>query len=105
MNDMQNIVEIYGVYVQTITANEQRRQALSAFYLSVVAAGIALLASEKEIEYLAIAVPISIVSLVWLSTIQYFRNCNYSAELSSYLFFTILLSPGFNRIKNHAPIM
>lgn len=74
MNDMQNIVEIYGVYVQTITANEQRRQALSAFYLSLVAAGIALLASEKEIEYLAIAVPISIVSFVWFSTIQYFRN-------------------------------
>ena len=74
MSDRQEIVELYGIYVQTITANEQRRQALAAFYLSLVAAGIAMLASDKDIQYLTIAIPISIVSLVWFATISYFRN-------------------------------
>lgn len=74
MTEKSEIVEIYSIYVQTITANEQRRQTLAAFYLSLVAAGIALLASEKDIQYIAIAIPITIVSLVWFATIRYFRN-------------------------------
>lgn len=74
MSEKNNIVEIYGIYVQTITANEQRRQALAAFYLSLVAVGSALLASEKFTQYIAIAFPISIVSLVWFSSIRYFKN-------------------------------
>ena len=74
MGEKEEIVGIYCAYVQTITANEQRRQTLAAFYLSLVAAGIALIASEKDIQYIAIAIPISIVSLVWFSTVCYFRN-------------------------------
>jgi len=74
MSDKSENLAVYGIYVQTITANEQRRQALAAFYLSLVAAGIALLASDKITQYVAIAIPISIVSIVWFSTIKYFRN-------------------------------
>ncbi len=74
MNDKQGNVQIYGIYVQTITANEQRRQTLAALYLSLIAAGIALLASDKVTQYIAIAIPVSIVSIVWFSTIRYFRN-------------------------------
>jgi len=74
MSDKQDLIQLYGIYVQTISANEQRRQTLSALYLSLVAAGIALLGSGKEIQYLAIAVPIAVISLVWFSTIRYFRN-------------------------------
>ncbi len=74
MSNKQENVNIYGIYVQTITANEQRRQTLAALYLSLVAAGIALLASEKITHYIAVAIPISIVSIVWFATIKYFRN-------------------------------
>ena len=74
MSDNPRNIDIYSVYVQTITANEQRRQALAAFYLSLVAAGIALFASEKITEYVAIVIPISIISMVWFSTIRYFRR-------------------------------
>ncbi len=74
MSDKSENLAVYGIYVQTITANEQRRQALAAFYLSLVAAGIALLASDEITQYVAIAIPISIVSIVWFSTIKYFRN-------------------------------
>jgi len=74
MSEGTGSADIYGIYVQTITANEQRRQALVAFYLSLVAAGIALLTSEKVTEYVAIAIPIALVSMIWFSTIRYFRS-------------------------------
>lgn len=74
MADNSHIIGIYSAYIQTITANENRRQALSAFYLSIIAAGVALLASKSDVHYIVIAIPAAVVSLVWYFTLKYFRS-------------------------------
>ena len=56
---------LYAVYVDTVTANESRRQQLSIFYLSIISAGVALLSTTKGINPLFIVAPIFVVSAVW----------------------------------------
>ncbi len=65
--------EIYSVYVQTITANEQRRQQASVIYLTLIAAGVALLGSSVEVEPAYVFGPTTVISLIWFLTINYFR--------------------------------
>jgi hypothetical protein len=73
MTEKEQILELYKTFVETITANEQRRQALSAFYTSLIAAGgAASNSSAFDSELLALA--ILIVSLIWLVSVRYFRR-------------------------------
>ena len=92
MTDKEEALELYKTYVDTITANEQRRQQLAAFYLSLVAAGIALLGTIKGIDPLAVLGPMFVIAAVWYATIRYFRRLAQAkfkviAELESH--FTI----------------
>lgn len=73
MTEKEEILELYKTYVVTITANEQRRQQLSAFYLSLVAAGVAALGAIKNLDPLYIVGPAFVISLIWYMSIKYFR--------------------------------
>ena len=64
---------LYAVYVDTITANESRRQQLSIFYLSIISAGVAVLGTANDVNPLLIVAPIFVVSTVWYLSIRYFR--------------------------------
>lgn len=70
----KEILELYAVYVQTITANEQRRLQLSAFYLTLVSTGLALLGILEGMDPVFIVFPVLMISIVWFSSIKYFRQ-------------------------------
>lgn len=74
MTDRAEILELYKVFVDTITANEQRRQTLSAFYTSLIAAGAALLGSGRHYDPVWIVSAVLVVSLIWFLTMRYFRR-------------------------------
>ena len=74
MSDREEVLELYKAFVDTITANEQRRQTLSAFYTSLIAAAGALLASDHQYEPIWIAVVVLIVSTIWFLSVRYFRR-------------------------------
>ena len=63
----------YGIYVEAITANENRRQNFSAIYLTLVATGIALLGADFPVHVAYISGPMVIISILWYSKIVYFR--------------------------------
>ncbi|RLA40130.1 MAG: hypothetical protein DRR42_26365 [Gammaproteobacteria bacterium] len=74
MTDKVEILELYKTFVETITANEQRRQSLSAFYTSLIAIGAAALGSESGFDPVWIVLAILIVSVIWFLTMRYFSR-------------------------------
>ncbi|MQY42605.1 hypothetical protein GG681_08110 [Epibacterium sp. SM1969] len=74
MTTQTDEVAIYQVYVQTITATEQRRQNAAAVYLAIVSALVALAGSDYKVDPVYLAVPITLVGLIWTLTIRYFRR-------------------------------
>ena len=71
---MSEATEIYAVYVQTIRANEQRRQTLSAVYVSLLAAIAALLASDLVFDAIWAAIAPLAISILWFLSVSYFRK-------------------------------
>lgn len=74
MTDRPDITVIYQTYVETITANEHRRQNASTIYLSLVSALVAFSGSKYSIDPLYIVGPIALVAFIWMLTIRYFRH-------------------------------
>lgn len=74
MTDKEEILELYKVFVGTITANEQRRLQLTAVFLTLMAAGVTALGTIKDIDPMYIVAPAFVVSLVWFSGIRHFRR-------------------------------
>ena len=74
MTSSDEMLELYKTYVETITANESRRQSISALYVSLIAAAGALLASDTESNEVWIAAAILIVSVVWFLSVRYFAR-------------------------------
>lgn len=74
MTEKSEMLELYSVYVETVTANEQRRQALSAFYTTIIAAGAAFLTSDNDYDHVWIISAIFVISVIWYLTIRYFRR-------------------------------
>ena len=74
MMEKSEMLELYSVYAQTVTANEQRRQALSAFYTSLIAIGVVLLSSDNNYDRVWIISALFVVSVIWYFTIRYFRR-------------------------------
>ena len=63
--------ETYAIYVQSIIATEQRRQSISATYLSLMGAGFAAIGAIRSIDPAFLVIPLTVVSLVWLSSLVY----------------------------------
>ena len=74
MTEKPTKFELYSVFVETITANEQRRQQTSAIYLTLMSAGITILGTVEGLEPIYVIFPITIIGLIWLLSILYFRN-------------------------------
>lgn len=75
MTDLDRKLEIYKVYISTITANENRRQQASVVYLGMVAAiitAVGIVSNKMPLIYPASL--ILLISLVWFLTIGYFRR-------------------------------
>jgi Na+-transporting methylmalonyl-CoA/oxaloacetate decarboxylase beta subunit len=73
MLDDNKKIEIYGIYVQTITATEQRRQNASAIYFTLVSAAVAYWGVNQNIDPLILLLPVVIGSLLWFLKLLHFR--------------------------------
>jgi hypothetical protein len=60
--------------VETITANEQRRQNASAIYIALVSAAIAFWGANLSIDPLVVVAPVTVGSLLWALKMFYFRS-------------------------------
>ena len=67
-------LEIYKIFVGTITASENRRQQASTVYLGMIAAVFTVMASIKNIELIFPVLVILVTSVLWWLTINYFRR-------------------------------
>ncbi|MGB0958657.1 MAG: RipA family octameric membrane protein [Halocynthiibacter sp.] len=65
---------IYATYVQTISANESRRQNASNTYITLLAALCSLLATNISIDERIIAIAVGAIALIWWRTICYFKE-------------------------------
>ena len=74
MTDLDRKLEIYKVFVTTITANENRRQQTSTVYLGMVAAVITAAGVVRDIPLIYPALVILSISVIWFFTIRYFRR-------------------------------
>lgn len=72
--ETSHTIEIYTAYIETITANENRRQQASNVYLAMVVAVATVGGAFQEIERIVLASASFLVSLVWLFSICYFRR-------------------------------
>lgn len=74
MADLDRKLEIYKVFVTTITANENRRQQTSTVYLGMVAAVVTAAGVVRDIPLIYPALVILSISVIWFFTIGYFRR-------------------------------
>lgn len=74
MSDKQDILTIYSIIVNTITANEQRRQQAATIYLSLIVGLFTAFGSIKSLQAIYIAIPIFIIALIWFASICYFKR-------------------------------
>lgn len=71
---MNERIEIYRIVVDTITANEERRQRAATAYLGMIAAITTAMAAIPELPLIAPMVAILVIALIWLATVWYFRR-------------------------------
>lgn len=69
---LADAIQIYSIWVGTITQSEARRQHASSFYLSVVAALGAVSQHDAQQSIYAFCA-IAFVATLWLYTIKYFQ--------------------------------
>jgi len=74
MNDQPSTIELYSIFVETITAAEQRRQQITSTYYSLLIAVFAFLASDIKVTPIYLTLPLSFISLIFFTKIQYFKN-------------------------------
>lgn len=74
MTDQPSKAELYAIFVETITAAEQRRQQISSIYYSILIAVSAFLGSDIKVDTAYVILPFSLISLIFFAKIKYFRN-------------------------------
>lgn len=67
-------IELYKIMIDTITANEQRRQQVTSVNISLVVAGMAALGGIKDLDPLYVVLPALPLAAIWLFSIRYFRR-------------------------------
>ena len=71
---MNERIEIYKVVVDTIIANEGRRQRAATACLGMIAAITTAMAAIPELPLIAPMLAILVIALTWLATVWYFRR-------------------------------
>ncbi len=74
MEPIQERLEIYKIFVTTITANEGRRQRAATVYLGMIAGLVAAVQAIPTLTYAGSAAIVFVIAAVWLLTIYYFRR-------------------------------
>lgn len=74
MSDLDFKIEVYKIFVSTITANESRRQRALTVYLGMTAAVATVTSSINDIELIVPAIVVWVISAIWWLSVKYFRN-------------------------------
>lgn len=74
MSEKDETLELYRVMVETVTANEQRRQQISAVFITLIAAGFAAVGAISDFELIYVTVPAAFISIVWWSQLRYLKR-------------------------------
>lgn len=72
-SDSAELASIYETYINTVSANEARRQNLSLLYVSLIAGGFALMGANETLDPLFVAIPVVGICLIWWYGVRYFR--------------------------------
>jgi len=68
------ILEIYKIFVDTITANEQRRQKINSVFITLSATGIAAAGAIEDLDPIYVAVPGLLVGLIWFAQVRFLKR-------------------------------
>lgn len=71
---MSESIELYKIMIDTITANEQRRQQMTSVNISLLVAGAAALGGIEKLDPIYISLPALPLAMIWYLSIQYFRR-------------------------------
>lgn len=71
--DQATILEIYRIFVTTVTAAENRRQQTSTVYLGMIVALTTVTSAFQDIRFYSV-VGVILISIFWLLSISYFRR-------------------------------
>ena len=74
MDEIDQKIEIYGIFVRTITATENRRQQASTIYLGIIVAVFTAAGAVGDMPSVLPAVATLCTSIIWLVTVRYFRR-------------------------------
>ena len=69
---MTDRIELYKLVVQTITANEQRRQQVNAAYSTMLIASLAAIGGIERLDPLYVVLPALPLALLWLANLRSF---------------------------------
>ncbi len=71
--EKDEILELYRVMVDTVTANEQRRQQISSVFITLMAAGFGAAGAIKSFDLIYATIPAAFVSIIWWSQVRYLK--------------------------------
>lgn len=74
MSNQPTKLELYAIFVATITAKEQRRHQVAAIYVALISLGTAFLGVYTDLDPLYITAPVGLTALFWLLNMLYFRS-------------------------------
>jgi len=67
-------LELYRMMVETITANEQRRQQISSVFITLIAAGFGAVGAVENLEPIYVTIPAAFMSSIWWSQVRFLKN-------------------------------
>lgn len=74
MTERNELLELYRVMVDTVTANEQRRQQISSVFITLVAAGFGAVGAIEDFQLVYATVPAVFLSIIWWAQVRYLKN-------------------------------
>ena len=70
----EETIELYRVMVDTVIANEHRRQQISSVFITLIAAGFGAAGAIKDFELLYVTTPAMFVSIVWWAQVRFLKR-------------------------------
>lgn len=67
-------MELYRIMVDTVTANEQRRQQISSVFITLLAAGFGAAGAIKDFNMIYVSAAAAAVSIVWFAQIKFLKK-------------------------------
>ena len=74
MREKDEILQLYRVVVDTVKANEYRRQQINSVFITLMAAGSGVVGAITDFNLIYVAVPAAFVSVIWFLQLRYLRR-------------------------------